>query len=98
HLYNFFVADEPQVPAWSTVPPHAPEAITTLMDVFMKSSYDIRSVLHVLFNSDFFKHATFAKVKSPADMVVSTVRLTGGDALPAVKDIELALETGYMGQ
>src|ERR687887_1818400 len=28
HLYNFFVADEPQVPAWPTVPPRDPEAIT----------------------------------------------------------------------
>jgi uncharacterized protein (DUF1800 family) len=98
HLYNFFVADEPQVPAWPTVPPRAPEAIATLMDVFTKSAYDIRSVLHVLFNSDFFKLAIFAKVKSPADMVVSTVRLTGGYRFPAVEDIELALETGYMGQ
>jgi len=32
--YNFFVADEPQVPAWQTVPPHDPEAIQTLMDAF----------------------------------------------------------------
>ena len=42
HLYNFFVADEPQVPAWPTVPPRDPEAITTLMDALSKSSYDIR--------------------------------------------------------
>ena len=98
HLYNFFVADEPQVPAWPTVPPRNAEAIATLMDAFTTSGYDIRAVLHVLFNSDFFKHATFAKVKSPADMVVSTVRLTGGHRFPAVEDIELALETGYMGQ
>lgn len=98
HLYNFFVADEPQVPAWPTVPPRDPEAIATLMDVFTRSSYDIRAVLRVLFNSDFFKQATFAKVKSPADMVVSTVRLTGGHRFPAVEDIDLALETGYMGQ
>ncbi len=27
HLYNFFVADEPQVPAWDTVPPRDPQAI-----------------------------------------------------------------------
>jgi uncharacterized protein (DUF1800 family) len=32
HLYNFFVADEPQVPAWATVPPRDPEAIHVLMD------------------------------------------------------------------
>ena len=29
HLYNFFVADEPQVPAWQTTPPRDPEAIDT---------------------------------------------------------------------
>jgi len=98
HLYNFFVADEPQVPAWPTVPPRDPEAIATLMHTFVRSSYDIRTVLRVLFNADFFKQATFAKVKSPAEMVVSTVRLTGGYGFPAVEDIDLALETGYMGQ
>ncbi len=98
HLYNFFVADESQVPAWPTVPPHDPEAITTLMDALSKSSYDIRSVLRVLFNSDFFKQATFAKIKSPAEMVVSTVRVTGGHRFPSVEDIALALETGAMGQ
>jgi len=98
HLYNFFVADEPQVPAWATVPPREPEAIATLMDAFHTSSYDIRSVLRVLFNSDFFKQAVFAKLKSPAEMVVSTVRATGGHRFPAVEDIQLALETGNMGQ
>jgi len=98
HLYNFFVADEPPVPAWPTVPPRDPEAIATLMDAFTKSDYDMRAVLRVLFHSDFFKQATFAKVKSPADLVVSTVRLTGGHRFPVLEDIELALETGYMGQ
>jgi uncharacterized protein (DUF1800 family) len=98
HLYNFFVADEPQVPAWPTVPPRDPEAIATLTDIFAQSSYNIRAVLRGLFNADFFKRATFAKMKSPTDMVVSTVRLTGGHRFPAVEDIELALETGYMGQ
>ena len=26
HLYNFFVADEPQVPAWQTTPPRDPQS------------------------------------------------------------------------
>jgi uncharacterized protein (DUF1800 family) len=98
HLYNFFVADEPQVPAWPTVPPRDPAAMHTLMQAFVDSGYDMRSVLRVLFNADFFKNARFTKVKSPAEMVVSTVRLTGGHRFPAVEDVELALETGYMGQ
>ena len=98
HLYNFFVADEPQVPAWETVPPNDPAAIETLMNTYFESDYDIRSMLRVLFNSEFFKKATFAKVKSPAEMVAGTARMTGGFRFPAVEDIRLALETGYMGQ
>jgi uncharacterized protein (DUF1800 family) len=98
HLYNFFVADEPPVPAWHTVPPRDPEAIQTLMDAFVKHEYDIREVMRVLFTADFFKNARFAKVKSPAELVVGTVRLAGGHRFPDVEDVQLGLETGYMGQ
>ena len=98
HLYNFFVADEPQVPAWETVPPRDPEAIDVLASAFVEHDYDIRSVLRVLFNSEFFKQATFAKVKSPAELVAGTARLTGGFQFPDVADIQLALQTNYMGQ
>jgi uncharacterized protein (DUF1800 family) len=98
HLYNFFVADEPQVPAWQTVPPGDPEAIQTLMDAFVTHAYDIRAVLRVLFSAEFFKRARFRKVKSPAELVVGTVRVAGGHRFPDVEDIQLALETGYMGQ
>jgi uncharacterized protein (DUF1800 family) len=98
HLYTFFVADEPQVPAWETVAPHDPEAIETLAQAFIESDYDIRSVLRVLFNSDFFKEATFARVKSPVEMVVGTARAAGGFQFPDVVDIQLALQPAYMGQ
>ena len=98
HLYNFFVADEPQVPAWETVPPRDPEAIDILKDTFVSSGYDIRSVLRVLFNSGFFKNATFAKVKSPAEVVVGTVRMAGGHRFPSVEDNELTVATTVMGQ
>ena len=98
HLYNFFVADEPPVPAWPTVPPRDAAAIDTLLQALVDSGYEIHAVLRVLFNADFFKHARFTKVKSPAEMVVGTVRLTGGHRFPALDDIELALEAGYMGQ
>jgi uncharacterized protein (DUF1800 family) len=98
HLYNFFVADEPPVPAWPTIPPRDPAAINTLMQAFVESEYDLRTVLRVLFKADFFKSALLTKIKSPAELVVSTVRLAGGHHFPAVEDIELALETGYMGQ
>ena len=98
HLYNFFVADEPQVPAWETVPPRDPDAIQTLMDAFVENDYEIRSVLRVLFNSDFFKEATFARVKSPAELVAGTVRLAGTHRSPDVDDIKLGLNTTNMGQ
>jgi uncharacterized protein (DUF1800 family) len=98
HLYNFFVADEPQVSAWAKVPPRDPAAIQTLMAAFIDANYDIRAVLRVLFHADFFKRARFAKVKSPAELVVGTVRLTGGHRFPEVEDVQLALETGFMGQ
>jgi uncharacterized protein (DUF1800 family) len=77
HLYNFFVADEPQVPAWNIVPPQDPQAIQTLMDAYFQSNGNMRSVLRTLFNSDFFKNARFKKVKSPAELVAGTVKLTG---------------------
>ena len=98
HLYNFFVADEPQVPAWSVTPPRDPDAIETLAVAFTENEYDIRSVLRVLFNSDFFKEASFARLKSPAEVVVGTLRMVGGSDFPAPGLGNLARQTGYMGQ
>jgi uncharacterized protein (DUF1800 family) len=98
HLYNFFVADEPQVPAWDTVPPRDPHAIETLAQAFVESGYNIRATLRVLFNSDFFKESTFAKVKSPVEMVAGTARTAGGFEFPDVVDIQLALQPAQMGQ
>ena len=98
HLYNFFVADEPQVPAWETVPPRDPQAIQTLMDVYFEHEYDMRSVVRVMFNSDFFKEAVFQKVKSPAELVVGAARMSGEYRFPALKDISLSQQVTFMGQ
>ena len=98
HLYNFFVADEPQVPSWSSTPPNDPQAIDILAKTFTESNYDIRSVLRVLFLSDFFKNARFTKIKSPAELVVGTLRLVGQDKLPGPGIGDLAKQAGYMGQ
>ena len=98
HLYNFFVADEPPVPAWSFRAPKDPEAIETLAKAFIESKYDLRSVLRVLFNSDFFKEARFARLKSPTDVVVGSMRLVGGGEFPAPGYSELARQPTYMGQ
>jgi len=98
HLYNFFVADEVQVPAWQVTPPRDPQAIETLAQAFTASHYDIRSVLRVLFLSDFFKNARFARIKSPAEVVVGILRLAGGAEFPAPGIGNLAKQPSYMGQ
>jgi hypothetical protein len=98
HMYNFFVADEPQVPAWSIEPPRDPKAVEAMAGVFRDSNYDIRSVLRFMFNSDFFKNARFQHVKSPAEVVAGTLRLVGGHEIPKPGYGELSMNTAYMGQ
>ncbi|MDA0264840.1 MAG: DUF1800 domain-containing protein [Chloroflexi bacterium] len=98
HLYRFFVADEPQVSNWNITPPNDLAAIQTLVDAYDESHGDIRSILRVLFNSDFFKNARFARVKSPAELIVGTVRMAGNyDGFrPGYNN--LAIECAWQGQ
>ena len=100
HLYNFFVADDVQVPAWQNTPPLDPDAIATLESEYFRSGYDIRSMLRVLFTSEFFKSekARFARVKSPAEVVVGTLHLVGDFKFPRVGFMDTALECRYMNQ
>ena len=98
HLYNFFVADEVQVPAWTIEPARDEEALDIMVTAFEESGYDIKSLLRTMFNSQFFKDARFSKIKSPAEVVAGTIRLVGDwqVARPGIKDI--GLQAGYMGQ
>ena len=98
HLYNFFVADEPQVPAWQETPPRDVEAIRALEDAYFESNYSITAMLRTLFNSDFFKNARFAKVKSPAETVAGTMRLVQDFTHPKPGLHPIAMEIRYMGQ
>ena len=98
HMYNYFVADEPQVPAWSVTPPADPEAVETIAQALRDSDYDVRSALRVLFNSDFFKNARYARIKSHAEVVVGTMRLVGGFEFPAPGIGNRSKQAGYMGQ
>ena len=98
HLYNFFVADEPQVPAWSVKAPIDPAAVNILADALSESDLNIRYTLRVLFNSEFFKNARFKKLKSPAEVVIGTLRLVGGSDFPGPGFGNLSRQTGYMGQ
>ena len=54
-----------------------PRAINTLMEAYLGSDGDIRSMLRVLFNSDFFKEARYMRVKTPTELVTAVVKLTG---------------------
>ena len=67
HMYNFFVADEAQVPAWRLTPPRDLSLIEDLEKTYFESGYDITEMLRVLFSSDSFKSESvrYAKVKSP---------------------------------
>ena len=98
HLYNFFVADEPQVPAWKDTPPRDPEAIQILEKAFVDSGYEMSAVMSALFNSDFFKNSRFQKVKSPAEVVAGTIRLVKDhqDVKPGL--FPVMKECTFMGQ
>ena len=98
HLYNFFVADEAQVPAWSVTPPNDPEAVDLLANTLRENGYDMRTTLRVLFNSDFFKNARFARLKNPTEVVVGTLRMVGGAEFPAPGIGDLSRQPSYMGQ
>ncbi len=98
HLYNFFVADEPQVPSWNINPPNDPDAIDQLVAAYDESDGSLRAMMRLLFNADFFKNARFARVKSPAELVVSTVRLAGNYLGPRPGFNMLAMECNWQGQ
>ena len=98
HLYNFFVADEPQVPAWKDTPPRDMEAIRTLETTLTENNYELRPVLRTLFNSEFFKNARFQKIKSPAEVVVGTMKLVKEHTKPKPGLYSIMMVPGYMGQ
>ena len=98
HLYNFFVADEPQVPAWQGTPPRDMDAIKELEDAYFESNYNLTAMLRVLFKSEWFKNARFAKVKSPAETVAGTMRLVKDFTSPKPGLHPIAMEIRYMGQ
>ncbi len=101
HLYDFFVAEEPPVPQWPYAEPRDPEAIQTLMDAYFDSGYEITAMLEALFSADFFKSDAsirFIRVKSPAELVASTLRLTGEFHRPRREILDRTLQMVYMGQ
>ena len=98
HIYDFFVADEAQVPTWMDTPPRDPETIKMLEDEYFSSDYNIRSMLRVLFNSDAFKKARFARIKGPIETVIGTLRLAGDWTTPKPGFEAIFEEMKQMGQ
>ena len=98
HLYNFFVADEPQVPAWDIEEPRNPKAVEALSSVFVKAGFEIKPVLRSLFNSDYFKDSMYQRVKSPVEVVVGTLKLVQDLEGPDPRLEHMSQQPGYMGQ
>ena len=88
-LYNYFVSDTPNE-----------EAIGFLAEEYRKTNGDIRSMLRALFLSDYFKSEDvwYARVKSPAELVVGTARLAGGYQTPRWDITNLSNDANFMGQ
>ena len=92
HLCNFFVEDEPQVPAWNIEPPRDPRLVDHLAKTFSSSSGDMRAVLSELFNSDSFKNSiNKPKVKSPTELLAGILKQVGN-----YREIKPGLES-YVG-
>jgi len=100
HLYHFFVADEVPVPQWPHESPRDPKAIQSMVDAYFQSEHSIKSMLEIMFKSDFFKSqsARYARIKSPAEMVVGTMRLAGPIQLPSDETYYAQAVCSNMGQ
>jgi hypothetical protein len=69
-----------------------------LADTLVDFDLEIRPVLRVLFNSDFFKEATYKKVKSPAEVVAGTLKLTGSLTEPSPEWLDVGKTASLLGQ
>ena len=85
-LFKFFVHDNP-----------TNSDIDKLSKVYLDNQFDIRAVLQAIFTSDVFYSdaARFAKIKSPVEFCVMTIRAYDAP-LSAARDLHRALEN--MGQ
>ena len=91
-LFQYFAADE--------VDEEGEHVIEAMAESYFGSGYEIRSVLRTLFNSAYFRseRARFARVKSPVELVIGAVRLTGGYDAPTEEIGEVQSNANFMGQ
>ena len=87
-------------PQWPHTEPRDPEAIDIMTTAYFDSGHSIREMLRATFNADFFKSeaSRFTRTKSPAEMVVGTLRLAGGLEIPSSDTYAAAAACGVMGQ
>ena len=100
-IRDSFVADEVPVPQWKDTPPRDPAAIDTLVEAYFEYDHDIKSVLRVLLTSNFFKESRYQKIKSPVELVIGTLRLSGeynDDSKVDSSIFGVIAESDYMGQ
>lgn len=100
HLYHYFVADELPVPQWPHFPPLNQAAIDVMTDAYFDSGHSIKAMLKALFLSDEFKseESWNARVKSPIELVVGTLRLAGGYDSPTFDVYKHIDASSFMGQ
>ncbi len=98
HLYNFFVADEPQVPAWSVTEPRDPVAVNAIAEHFIQVEGNMREVMRFILLSDFFKESQGKRVKSPAELVAGIIKTAGTHRTPTPIMPSLGQEVAIMGQ
>jgi uncharacterized protein (DUF1800 family) len=100
HLYHFYVADEVPVPQWPLESPRDPKAIQLMVDSYFQNGHSIKAMLETMFKSEFFKSQSvrYARIKSPAEMVVGTMRLAGPIQLPSDETYYAQAVCSNMGQ
>ncbi len=100
HLYHFYVADEIPVPLMPHEPPRDPEAIQLMVHSYLQNGHSIKAMLEAMFKSEFFKSQSvrYARIKSPAEMVVGTMRLAGPIQLPSDETYYAQAVCSNMGQ
>lgn len=100
HIYHFFIKDELPVPQWPHKKPLDEEVIDFIVDSYFKNSYNIKEILRDLFKSKYFRAEEIMndRIKSPAELVVNAVRLSGGFDIPSEEVYKATISSGLMGQ
>ena len=100
HIYHFFVKDELPVPQWPHEEPVDPDAVNFIMDSYFNNNYNIKETLRDLFKSKYFRNENiyYKRIKSPAELVVNSVRLSGGFEIPSEEVYKATISSGLMGQ